>query len=194
MIPNSELYDLFVLTNFNLNFTNINNMPDITHVKQGAAQRNVLVMGVGNSLLQDDGVGIHVTERMRSKVPAQANISYLDGGTIGLSLLPLVEDACALIIVDAAELNAPPGTVRVFRGAEIEQQMSGRKRSVHEVAISDLISAASLRGTCPERMALVAIQPSSTELGIEPTPVVQSAIPIACAAVEELTRGFQDET
>ena len=108
-------------------------------------------------------------------------------------LLPGVEDAGALIIVDAAELNAPPGTVRVFRGEEIEQQMSGRKRTVHEVAISDLLSAAALRGTCPAERALVAIQPCSTDWGLELTPAVKAAIPAACAAVTELTRRYQDE-
>jgi hydrogenase maturation protease len=157
-------------------------------------KKKVMVMGVGNTLLQDDGIGIHVTDLLRNRHPTQSNVSYIDGGTIGLSLLPAVEDTDALIIVDAAELNAAPGTIRVFRGAEIEQQMSGRKRSVHEVAISDLLSAATLRGTCPSRRALVAIQPFSTDLGLEPTPAVQAAIPEACAAVIGLTQGFQDET
>lgn len=150
-------------------------------------------MGVGNTLLQDDGVGIHVTDLLRKRRPAQPSVAYIDGGTIGLSLLPCVEDADALIIVDAAELNAAPGTIRVFRGAEIEQQMSGRKRSVHEVAISDLLSAATLRGTCPALRALVAIQPLSTDLGLEPTAAIQAVIPAACAAVTELTRGYQDD-
>ena len=157
-------------------------------------RKHILVMGVGNTLLQDDGVGIHVTNRLRESVPHQSNVEYVDGGTMGLSLLPSVEDADALIIVDAAEMNAPPGTVRIFRGAEIEMQMSGRKRSVHEVAISDLLSAAALRGTCPTQRALVAIQPFSTDLGLEPTPLIRAAIPAACAAVHELagelTRGI----
>ena len=158
------------------------------------ATRKVLVMGVGNTLLQDDGVGVRITELLRSIKPAQDQVAYIDGGTIGLSLLPCIEEADALIIVDAAEMNSPPGTIRVFHGAEIEQQVSGRKRSVHEVAISDLLSAATLRGTCPERLALVAIQPGSTELGLEPTAAVLAAIPSACDAVEELTRGYQYES
>ncbi len=155
-------------------------------------------MGVGNTLLQDDGIGIHITETLRNSDQTEtgqteSNVEYIDGGTIGLALLPKVEDAHALIIVDAGELNAVPGTIRVFRGEEIEQQMSGRKRSVHEVAISDLLSAAALRGTCPLDCALVAIQPSSVELGLEPTSAVQAAIPTACVTIKELTRRYQDE-
>lgn len=162
-------------------------------MKPATLPKTVLVMGVGNTLLQDDGVGIHVTERLRKSKPEQSHVEYVDGGTIGLSLLPSVEDADALIIVDAAELNAPPGTVRVFLGEEIEQQMSARKRTVHEVAISDLLSAAALRGTCPAEFALVAIQPYSTDWGLEPTPEVKAAIPAACAAVTELTWRYQNE-
>lgn len=155
-------------------------------------------MGVGNTLLQDDGVGVHVAEALRASSSGQTHVTYIDGGTIGLALLPSVEDADALIIVDAAELNAPAGTIRVFRGNEIEQHMSGRKRTVHEVAVSDLLSAAALRGTGPQQRALVAIQPACTELGLQPTAVVQAAIPAACAAVHELTgeltRGCQHAT
>lgn len=163
-------------------------------MKQTSYQKHVLVLGVGNTLLQDDGVGIHVTSLLRKNNAVQSNVAYVDGGTIGLSLLPGVEDADALIIVDAAQLHAPPGTIRVFRGAEIEQQLSTRKCSVHEVAISDLLSAAALRGTCPAELALVAIQPFSTDLGVEPTTAIKAAIPAACAAVNQLTREYQNAT
>jgi hydrogenase maturation protease len=162
-------------------------------MKQTHSRKSVLVLGVGNTLLQDDGVGIHVTALLRENNTQQANVAYVDGGTIGLSLLPGLEDADALIIVDAAELHAPPGTVRVFHGAEIARQLSSRKCSVHEVAISDLLSAAALRGTCPAELALVAIQPYCTDLGLEPTTAIKAAIPAACAAVNQLTRGYQDE-
>jgi hydrogenase maturation protease len=157
------------------------------------AGRTILVMGVGNSLMQDDGAGIHIAERLRASGNQNENVAYMDGGTIGLSLLPAVEQADALIIVDAAELNAPAGTIRVFLNDEIDKQLSGRKKTVHEVTISDLLSAAALSGTRPSNCALVAIQPGSTELGLHMTDAVQAAVPAACAAVDELTTGFQYE-
>lgn len=159
-----------------------------------AAIKNILVLGVGNTLMQDDGIGIHVTEALRKSTVPLPHLDFIDGGTIGLSLLPRIEEAHALIIVDAAEINAPPGTVRVFRGTEIERQMSGRKKTVHEVAIADLLSTAALLKTCPLERALVAIQPASTAWGLEPTDVVRAAIPGACATIRELTREYQDET
>mgnify|MGYP001815781882 CR=1 FL=1 len=158
----------------------------------------VLVMGVGNTLLQDDGIGVHVTESLRSQGQgnggaADPHLQLIDGGTIGLSLLPDLEDAAAVIIVDASEIGEQPGTVRIFRDREIDQQLSGKRRTVHEVALADLFAAAAIRGRSPARRALIAIQPACTEWGLEPTPDVQAAIPAACAAVADLAQQWRLE-
>lgn len=153
----------------------------------------VLVMGVGNTLLQDDGIGIHITESYRSSHPNDPNLEIVDGGTIGLSLLPEIEDADAVIVVDASEIGERPGTMRVFRDQEIDRQLSGKRRTVHEVALADLFSAAAIRGRCPSERALIAIQPASTEWGLEPTPDVRASIPRACQAIALLTREWQRE-
>lgn len=154
-------------------------------------KKNILVIGVGNTLLQDDGIGIHVTSALRDSGTADLNI--IDGGTIGLSLLPQVEDSDALIIVDAAELKEHPGYVRVYFDDEVDRFLSAGKRTVHEVGIIDLLSAAGLRGCRPGHCALVAIQPDSTEWGVEPTPDVQSAIPAACEAIQSISRRWRNE-
>jgi len=146
----------------------------------------VFVLGIGNRLLSDDGAGPAVIERLASDPAAGGLATYRDGGTIGLALLPEIEDASAFIAVDAAELNAPPGTIRVFEAEAMDVQLSGRKRTVHEVALSDLLCAAALAGTLPKRRALVAIQPETVEWGMSPSPAVADAIPGACAAVSQL--------
>ena len=150
-------------------------------------------MGVGNTLMQDDGIGVHVTQSFKSEHSSESHFHILDGGTIGLSLLPEIEDADAVIIVDASEIGGRPGTMRIFRNTEIDQQLSGKKRTVHEVALADLFSAAAIRGRCPAERALIAIQPASTELGLEPTPDVRAVIPQACNAIDKLTRGWLGE-
>ena len=155
--------------------------------------KKVLVMGVGNTLLQDDGVGVHVTESLKASNTSTTELNILDGGTIGLSLLPEIEDADAVIIVDASEIGEHPGSMRIFRDAEIDQQLSGKKRTVHEVALADLFSAAAIRGRCTAKRALIAIQPGSTDWGLEPTPDVQAAIPLACEAISTMTRRWRDE-
>ena len=155
---------------------------------------NIVVLGVGNSLLQDDGVGVCVTETLQSMPGPAPALSYLDGGTLGLSLLPQIEDADAVIVVDASELGEAPGTLRIFVGDEADRHLGGNKRSVHEVAVSDLFGAARLGGRLPKRRALVAIQPASTEWGLEPTGPVRDAIPAACDAVCELARSWSNDT
>ena len=159
------------------------------HAKRG----KFLVMGVGNTLLQDDGIGIHVVESLRNSTNPDPDLRIIDGGTIGLSLLPEVEDADALVIVDAAEIGEQPGTVRVFHNGEVDRHLSGKKRTVHEVAVLDLLAAAAIRGRCPPARALVAIQPASTDWGLEPTPKVQAAIPAACETITSITRRWRDE-
>jgi len=146
---------------------------------------SVLVLGLGNRLLGDDAAGPLVVDALAASGRAGSAL-LRDGGTIGLSLLPEIEDAAALIAVDAAEFDAPPGAVRVFEGATMDRQLGGRKRSAHEVALFDLMAAAELCGRLPARRALVAVQPASTALGLEPTAEVAAAIPALCAAVQEL--------
>ena len=146
----------------------------------------ILVMGVGNTLMQDDGVGTAVTDRLGAAPDANSDLELIDGGTIGLSLLPQIEDADGVIIVDAAELEAPPGTVRVFLDDQIDRQLSGKRRTVHEVALVDLFSAAAIRGRMPPRRALVAVQPACTEWGVELTDTVKAAVPEACSLIRQL--------
>lgn len=153
--------------------------------------KKVLVMGIGNTLLRDDGIGIHVTEYFKSNVESSPDILVLDGGTIGLSLLPELEDADTVIIVDAAEIGERPGAMRIFHDEEIDRQLSGKRRSVHEVALYDLFSAAAIRGRSPKHRTLIAIQPASTEWGLEPTPEVKASIPLACDAITKLTGSRQ---
>jgi hydrogenase maturation protease len=145
----------------------------------------VLVLGLGNRLLCDDAAGPLAVDRL-SALPGVASAVFRDGGTIGLSLLPEIEQAAAFIAVDAACFGAAPGTVRVFEGLAMDRQLGGRKRSAHEVALFDLMATALLSDRLPARRALVAVEPGSTALGLEPTPAVADAIPQMCAAVHQL--------
>ena len=155
------------------------------------ANGKYLVLGVGNTLLTDDGIGVHVAEHLKSGTGLDRDIRILDGGTLGLSLLPDVEAATALIVVDAAEIGERPGQLRVFENSNMDRQLSGKKRTVHEVAVADLLAAAALTGRLPGDRALIAIQPASTDWGLEPTPAVRQAIPRACDAVASLIKRWK---
>ena len=148
-----------------------------------AADEGVLVLGLGNRLLGDDAVGPVVVEQMAGLHP-QAR--WLDGGTIGLALLPTIESCRALVVVDAARLGLPPGDVRVIEGAAMDAQLGGLRHSAHEVALGDLMAAAALAGCLPARRALVAVQPQSLALGDGLSPAVLEALPRLREAVIDL--------
>lgn len=139
-------------------------------------RRHVLVLGLGNRLRGDDAAGPLLLQALQGSPLAQ-QAQLVDGGTVGLALLPHVEDAAALVAVDAARFGAEPGTVRVFEGDAMDHLLQGRKHSAHEVALADLLAAAALTGRLPAHRALVAVQPATTELALEPTPCVAAALP-----------------
>lgn len=144
--------------------------------RDGPEPSGTLVIGIGNNLLGDDGAGIHVINRLGYK-HLPAHVELVDGGTLSFTLLERVEAAKRLIIVDAARLDAEPGTVRVFRNAEMDAYLSNSIRpSVHEVNLLDVLTAARLRGRLPSSYALVGIQPRDVEWSSEPSTPVDKAV------------------
>lgn len=151
-----------------------------------------LVLGIGNSLLADEGVGGHVIRALETLLADDAEVELLDGGTLSFSLAGPIEDADALIVVDAAQLQAPPGSLRTFDGEDMDCFLLGnRKSSVHEVGLTDLMAIAKLSGHWPEHRALVAIQPEKIDWGETLSEPVSAAIPEACRRILELIAGWR---
>ena len=138
---------------------------------------NSLVLGIGNSLLSDEGTGIHMLDYLRRHHPGLAGVTYLDGGTLSFTLAPWIEEADNLIVIDAAELKAEPGTVRVFEGEAMDRFAGKTKRSVHEVSLGDLLSIAHLTGAIPHNRVLIAIQPELLDWGSCLSNAVKRALP-----------------
>lgn len=148
-----------------------------------------VVIGIGNSLLTDDGAGIHVIESLAGEELLDA-VRVIDGGTLGLSLLESIEDAAHLIVVDAAEMDAPAGTVRLFHNRALEEFLATNRRpSVHEVNLLDVLGAARLCGKLPPEITLVAIQPETIGWGGAPTAAVARGIGEARTRILELIDG-----
>ena len=124
-----------------------------------------------------------------AETPLPDGVDLLDGGTLSFTLAGPIEEADALVVVDAANLKGPPGTLQVFEGEAIDAFLTGnRKSSVHEVGLTDLRAIAMLAGHWPEHRAMVAIQPQVVDWGEVPTPAVAAAIPPAADAVRDLIR------
>lgn len=155
----------------------------------------IVVLGMGNAYCQDDGIGPLVVAELARRYASHRAAEWVDAGTVGLSLLCYVRGRAGLIVVDAANLSVEPGQLCVLEGEALDRYVaSPRRRSVHEIGLSDLLGAAALSQALPEHRALVAIQPGSTALGATPTPAVSAALDAACQAVLELIARWEAKT
>jgi hydrogenase maturation protease len=152
---------------------------------------HTLVLGIGNTLLSDEGTGVHMLDYLREHFPDLPGVEYLDGGTLSFTLAAWIEEATNLIVVDAAELQAAPGTVQVFHGESMDRFAGKTKRSVHEVSLGDLLSIAHLTGTLPANRALIAIQPEMLDWGSSLSDVVAQALPGAAQQTVDLIMQWQ---
>ncbi len=153
---------------------------------------STLVLGIGNTLLSDEGIGVHATRFLYDYYPELPDTSFLDGGTLSFTLAGPIEDSNNLIVIDAAQLNDKPRTVRTFIGTDMDDYLNGQtKRSVHEVGLIDLMSIVRLTGRLPDKRALIAIQPGNIDWGESPTKEVQAVIPSVCEKARQLIEEWQ---
>ena len=152
---------------------------------------NTLILGIGNTLLSDEGAGIHAMNQLQSDYPESPDIVYVDGGTLSFSLAAYLQDCSNIIVLDAAELNSLPGTVRTMVGAEMDDFLGAARRSPHEVGLLDLFDIARLTESLPVNRALIGIQPQSIEWGTSPTPPVEKALPVAIEQAIKLLNEWQ---
>jgi hydrogenase maturation protease len=156
------------------------------------AKTPLLVLGLGNVLCSDDGLGIAaVTELQRTYEPADG-VEIMDGGTLGLSLLPILMDAEQVILVDAIDTGEPPGTPVRVEGSDVIP--AARERlSPHQVGVADLLDGATLCESYPSRVILLGVVPRSTSLGTELAPEVAARVPdlIQRVVAEIRSLGFE---
>ena len=126
----------------------------------------IAVLGIGNLLLSDDGVGVHVIKKLQEEYEFPDSVELIDGGTKGLDLLPLFEGKDKILIVDAANFRKEPGTIDTVEGDKIPAFLSS-KLSVHQIGLPDTLFAAKLMDIAPAEMSLIGIQPKSMETGVE---------------------------
>ena len=154
--------------------------------------KSIAVVGIGNSLLTDDGAGIHTLERF-AEGNTDDDVCCLDGGTVGLALLDRLADLDGLVALDAMILGKEPGAVTVLQGEDMDSHLRNQRGSVHEVGLSDLVDALRLRGELPRHRALIGIEPADMNWGTEPTESVAAAVPEAAAAAHDLVRSWRAE-
>jgi hydrogenase maturation protease len=133
-----------------------------------------LVLGLGNLVHGDDGVGIHAIERLRKNPHVPSGVVLMDGGTQGLSLIPHVSGFQRLLVIDAVDAGQKPGTLIRLEGNALAK-LPG-KPSVHQLGFADLMIAMKLLGESPQEVVVIGMQPQSTEWSAELTEPVRASL------------------
>ena len=142
------------------------------------AQNRKVVLGLGNLLNRDEGLGVQALKLLDAQLRQQTQFELLDGGVLGLNLLMIVEECSHLLILDAVNVGRPAGTVVELRKEEIPLY-SGVKLSQHQVTFQEVLGLANIRGYLPEHLHLIGIQPEDLSIGLELSPTVARALPQA---------------
>ena len=145
-----------------------------------------VVIGLGNPLMGDDGVGIAALEQLRAEWDLPDTVELVDGGTWGMTLLPVIESAARVLFLDAIRTGRPVGAAVTLSGEEIPRQVA-LKVSQHQIDLREVLAVAELRGTLPPDMVAVGLEPSTFELGDPMTPAVADGVGrVVEMAVEQL--------
>ena len=130
-----------------------------------------LILGVGNLLMSDDGVGVHVIQRLTASHVLPDEVQAVDGGTCGLDLLQYFDGVQHLIVVDAANLSQPPGSIQRMVGEQVPAFLA-QKISPHEINLPELLFSAKLTGLYPKRVVVLGVQPQTIDTGVDLSPAV----------------------
>jgi hydrogenase maturation protease len=143
----------------------------------------VLVLGLGNILLSDEGVGVRVVETLRARYHLPG-VEVLDGGTAGMDLIDVIAGRRHLLIVDAVKDGGRPGSLLRLTGADVKPFFRQRL-SPHQLGLPDVLAFLELMDAAPASLTVIGIEPKSLDLGVELSPELLAAVDAAMAAVVE---------
>lgn len=153
---------------------------------EGSDRIPLLVLGLGNVLCADDGAGVAALYRLWQGYQLAPGVLAVDGGTLGLDLLPLVERAERVLMLDAVRADGPPGTLVRLEGSAVALAVRDRL-SPHQIGVADLLGGAALLDHYPTQVVIVGVVPAAIGLALGCTPAVFASLPaLVRAAVDEL--------
>lgn len=150
-----------------------------------------VVLGIGNTILTDEAVGVRAVEALERGWKLPENVLAIDGGTSGMEMIEDLSNLDFLIVLDAVKTGAAPGTVVKIAGDEIPVFFRS-KLSPHQIALPDVLASLELLDTMPKEIVVFGVEFISLELGMEMTPTVAEKVPVlaAMAAAELAARGY----
>lgn len=140
------------------------------------ASKKILVIGIGNTLYSDEGVGVHLLPYVEEALSDFDNIEIMDGSTDGIKLLGPVEECDYLLVLDAVANHKEPGTIIILKNDEIPNLFTV-KMSIHQMGFQEVVAATKVRQTAPEEYMIIGVQPDSLEIGLELSDCVKNKIP-----------------
>lgn len=154
-----------------------------------------VVLGLGNRLEADEALGAIVVERLQAEpellasLPDPAAVDLIDGGTVGLGLIPYLTGLDGLVVVDVIHANREPGTLIDLEGSSLMQHQ--QVMSVHDLGAGELLGALYVMEAWPRRVRVVGLEPHTIELGLELTPPVAAGVPGVLAAIADYLAEWQ---
>lgn len=149
---------------------------------------STLVLGIGNLVMSDDGIGVRVVQLLNERFRFPSGVTVLDGGTLGLDLLPRLEGVDRLLVVDAVLTGNAPGALVRLSGEDVPIVLE-TKISPHQMGLKDLLAVAMLQGFEPSEMVLWGVQPEVIEMRMELSQAVEEQLePLVQKVLTELER------
>ena len=145
---------------------------------------NILILGIGNILLGDEGAGIRVIERFAQRFSVPSGVDVVDGGTAGMRLLDILAGRGRVIVADAVKAPQPPGTLVRLVDAEVPALFENRL-SPHQLGFADVLAALDLMDQVPAQLIVIGIVPARIELEVRMSRQVDEAVDHAVEAVAD---------
>lgn len=156
------------------------------------APRRVVILGIGNTILSDEGVGVHAAAALARHHALPEGVQVIDGGTAGMEMLDALADVDVLLVLDAVTSKQASGGVLCLTGPEVPVFFRS-KLSPHQVSICDVLASLEFAGHAPRDLVLIGVEPQNLELGLELTPSVAARVPdmVAMAVAQLAARGVR---
>ena len=151
--------------------------------------KKILVLGLGNILMGDEGLGVRISEMLASDYKLPENVEVVDGGTAGMDLMETVAESDAVIVTDAIFSQKPPGTIITMVDDDVEAFFRART-SPHQIGLVDVLAALRLTDESPERLVIVGVVPEAMELGVGLTDRTEAACRSALSVVVDELRAL----
>jgi len=146
------------------------------------------VLGIGNILMSDEGVGVRLMEAVRDGRRWPSGVEFIDGGAGGLGLLNVIESARRLVVFDAAEMQLPPGQCRVITPEQISDEPADHSASMHDVPFMETVGLCKQFGRSPELIRLLVVQPQTIQFGRQLSEVIRGLFTSLVSKADELVR------